>query len=447
MRPLHGAGGGLRSRRSGEGGARALLPNDPQHLLAQAVRRLVEGGACERAIAWTRRADGAPYVAAAAFEGEPPVSPRAEEFASAAALAGAATLGGPEAPDLLRALGERHGCAAAAPIRVEGGEAVAVLLLGASVRPRTLAALDAAAARLSGPLAAALALERLRRLDAEVRELDRLAALGRLAGEIVHEVRNPLVSIKTFLQLLPERRGDAELLDEFLALANSELRRMERLLDRVFDQARPPSEEAGASAAPASVLAATAELLRHHAAARGVRLEVDCGADAPEAAAPEDALRQVLLNLALNAVDATPSGGTVRLRARRALPGLEISVSDEGPGIAPELRGAVFEPFFSTRSDRSGGLGLAIARRLVEQAGGAIEIGDGEPRGAEFRVRLPAAAAERSDSDPTASRPAGGGPARSEPQASGDREGVTASRPAGGGPARSEPQASGDRSG
>ncbi|MEE8476235.1 MAG: ATP-binding protein, partial [Myxococcota bacterium] len=109
----------------------------------------------------------------------------------------------------------------------------------------------------------------------------------------------------------------------------------------------------------------------------------------PRAAVSEDRLRQVVLNLALNAIDATPTGGAVLLRGRAAGSSLELIVADQGPGISPDLRSRVFEPFFTSRSDRPGGLGLAISRRIAEEAGGSIQIADGATGGAEFRVLLP----------------------------------------------------------
>lgn len=102
-----------------------------------------------------------------------------------------------------------------------------------------------------------------------------------------------------------------------------------------------------------------------------------------------DALRQVLLNLAINALEATPRGGDVRLSARALGHALEVSVADRGPGVPPELRARVFEPFFSTKPERPGGLGLGISRRVVEEAGGTLSVVDRPGGGAVFRARLP----------------------------------------------------------
>ena len=187
------------------------------------------------------------------------------------------------------------------------------------MRPRILAELGAAAQRLRGPATAALAADRLARLDAEVRRLDRLAALGGLVAEIVHEIRNPLVSVKTFLQLLPEREGDPEFREGFLEVASEEVRRIERLLDAVLQHGRPASPgRAEATSSATDAFESVAQLVGYRATERGVSLEIEAEGELPEIHIAADALRQVVLNLGLNAIDATPSGGCVRLRAHRA---------------------------------------------------------------------------------------------------------------------------------
>ena len=375
---------------------------DLQSVLGAAVGRLHEMIGCEHVTAWALRENGEPYVAAASFAGSPPVDPEREAFDLLCALPGPVDLLDPGHPEELGQLAERLACSAAAPVVANDGAPMAVLLIGegseaaAPVRPRTLAALDAARRRLEAPLAGALAMGRLRAIDEEVCRLDRLAALGSLASEIAHEVRNPLVSIKTFLQLLPERRGDPEFFTSFFEIANKELRRMERLLDLVLDHARPSAAPDGGTAVDVpAILESVTELVRHRAIKRSISLAFEAATDLPVVAVEDDALRQIVLNLMLNAIDATPDDGVVCLGAAADATGVTITVADSGPGVPEELRGRVFEPFFSTRSDRAGGLGLAITRRVVEGARGTIAVAESERGGAEFRVWLPANRARR----------------------------------------------------
>ncbi len=362
---------------------------DLQTLLAAAVQRVQVISAATAVVAWTLRADGEPYVAAGAYSGEPPVTPDAAEFRCLATLSGVTALEGTS--DRL-AIGRRHRLSVAVPIGGELGEACVVLLLGPELPPpRILGRLKTEAHRLRAPIASALAVGRIERLDRNVQQLNRLASLGALSMEIAHEIRNPLVSMKTFLQLLPERWGDPEFSDSFLALVGDELRRMERLLDVIIEQARPSGETADHRPADvAAAIDANLSLLEHRARKRDLRLEAKLPRGLPTVSLSEDRLRQVLLNLLLNAIDATPSGGKVSVTANAVGDSVDILVTDEGPGIPHELRSEIFEPFFTTRSDSAGGLGLAITRRIVEDAGGEIRVSERSAGGAEFAVRLAA---------------------------------------------------------
>jgi signal transduction histidine kinase len=381
------------SEGSGAAGAR----DDLQSVLVAGLRRLADHTGCERAAAWARGAVlDPPIVVAAILGGTAPRAPSANDFALVAALAGATDVGASASTAALRELAREHGFSAAAPVGVREGEALSVLLLGGAadppgrVRPRTLAALDAAARRLDAPVLAAAGLARIAKLDEGVRRLDRLAALGEIVAEIVHEVRNPLVSVKTFIQLLPERQDDPDFRTRFSDVVEGELRRIERLLDVVLEHARPRSAAPpGASTDASPVLASVARLLAHRALERGVAIEADAPAGIPGIAIAEDSLRQVVLNLALNAIDVTRDGGTVRLVVRSVPDGVELRVEDEGPGVPLGLRERVFEPFYSTKGDRPGGLGLAISRRIVQEAGGTLLVTDRIGGGAAFRFTLP----------------------------------------------------------
>lgn len=387
---------------------RALDSGDLQSLLAGALNRLAETTSSARACAWARRPGGEPYVIAANYrDATSPESPDADSLAALEPLWSSERpidLGAEDGSSALTKLAVRHGMSCAMPLVSSGGERIAMLLLGSPddppgrVRPRTLAALGAAVQRLQVPAAAANALARLSALDAEVCRLDRLAVLGDLLAEVAHEIRNPLVSVKTFLHLLPEHLEDPEFQGEFRSVVLDELQRMERMLDTLLEHARPavnrvPSEALHTAADFESVLASLFRLLEQRAAERNVELvsEIDVPAhdDDYTIAIGEDALRQILLNLILNALEAAPAASRVTLTCRGLVDGVEFSVADEGPGIPEALRGRLFEPFFSTREDRVGGLGLAITKKLIEGAGGTIRVRDATGGGARFCVSLP----------------------------------------------------------
>lgn len=369
---------------------------DLQVVTARAVAELAAATHAERAAAWARRADGRPAILAAHLQGSALLDPDEASFAAVAALDRPVDLGAAGVAPAAARLVDRYGFHAAAPVRAGGEEAAIVLLLGSErdpagrVRPRILGLLGAQTARLQGPATATAAATRLERLDAEVRRLDRLAALGGLVAEIVHEIRNPLVSVKTFLQLLPERDTDREFREGFREVASEELRRIERLLEVVLQHGRPAGVARRESAADvADAVESVRQLVEFRADDRGIHLACDAAPGLPPARISADELRQVLLNLMLNALEVTREGGTVHMHAALEDGSLAIDVEDEGPGVPVELRARVFEPFFSTKGERAGGLGLSITRRIVDEAGGRISVGEASGGGASFRVALP----------------------------------------------------------
>ena len=239
------------------------------------------------------------------------------------------------------------------------------------------------------------------RIDTEMRRLDQLAGVGRLAAETAHEVRNALTAVRTLVQLLPTRGDDPELRGPFLALASEELDRTERLLEALLAQAHgSPCGDAAPNSEPrcdpGDAVHGVAQIVARRAAQQGVQITVDLEPELPAAAISGDALRQALLNLALNALTASPAGGDVRLAARRldlgepGAPAIELSVEDRGPGVPQALRRRVFEPWFSSDDGRAGGLGLAIVRDLLAAAHGSIVIEDRPGGGARMRMRIPA---------------------------------------------------------
>jgi PAS domain S-box-containing protein len=239
--------------------------------------------------------------------------------------------------------------------------------------------------------------------EARLALMERLAATGRLAAGVAHEINNPLTYVLGNLEVLLERLGGAGTDQATLGLLRDARDGAERVRDIVRDLrgfARG-GDDAGGSCDPVAAVRAALDIagneLRHRA-----RLETSFG-PAPRAAIPERRLAQVLVNLLVNAGRAIPEGGdgekVVRVAVRGEGGGVVIEVADTGVGMTPEVQARLFEPFFTTRDVGEGmGLGLALSRAMVTEAGGEIEVESAPGRGSLFRLRLPAAppAADRS---------------------------------------------------
>ncbi len=377
------------------------IGSEGQHLLMKSLARLERQEDIDGAVAWSLDPEGRPFVLGALpgrmanrIEAEPAA------YRALSALDRVQRLTDPNLEPELESLAIR-GVSAAAPVAGLGDAPAALLLVyptkaGRPLRPRTIAVLGEVAAKLGKTLATSLALERMGRLDEAVRRLDRMAALGGLVSEIVHEIRNPLVSVKTFLQLLPDRLDDPEFHDGFRGVVEDEVGRLERMLEDLLRHARP--SPAGAPFEPdariANAIETTLQLLTYRSREKGVVLETEIRDELPALALPEDALRQLMMNLVLNATEVTPTGGRIRVEAdwsARSPNHVSIVVQDEGPGLDPAVAARIFEPFWTTRSDGNGGLGLAICKRIIEDAGGTIELEETRSAGARFRIELPIA--------------------------------------------------------
>ncbi len=239
------------------------------------------------------------------------------------------------------------------------------------------------------------------RLHGEKRELSRraqmsekLAAVGTMTAGLSHEIRNPLNAAALQLTVLERRvqKLDKEAqpsLLEPLHLVRDEIRRLDHILEDFLQFARPREFQPRAIAVP-TVLTKVLDLLEGEAERRHIALE-RVFEDVPPVAGDEERLRQVVMNLALNALDAVGPGGTVRVSCAReesAPQEVAIYVDDSGPGIPPDLRDRIFEPFFTTKAQGSG-LGLSIVHAIVTQHGGTISIEDAPSGGARFALRLP----------------------------------------------------------
>ena len=223
-----------------------------------------------------------------------------------------------------------------------------------------------------------------------MRRSERLRALGELAAGMAHEIRNPLGGIRGAAEVLVKPETKAEARAEFGKLLDDEVARLDRVVGNFLDFARPPAAEV-ARVRPAEIVDAVFLLLSGTARDRGVATDNGVPRDV-EVRADADLLRQVLLNLCLNAVQAQDGGGVVRVTATRAADRVFLDVEDRGPGVAPDLRGRLFDPYVTGRPGGSG-LGLPIASRLAETMSGRVELLRTGDTGSVFRVTLPAGAA------------------------------------------------------
>jgi two-component system, NtrC family, sensor kinase len=233
--------------------------------------------------------------------------------------------------------------------------------------------------------------DRLRRLY----RAERLAAAGQLAAGVAHEIRNPLTSIRSTIQYVLPSFEAADPKRELLQELILEIDRMDRIVNDLLSLARP-SPSAPANTDLIDLLDQCLLLIGAQARKQGV--EIECGYEAPQLFVPADAaqIKQVFLNLLLNALQAMPGGGTLGVwagRGRSDLAGrefIEIRIRDTGAGIAKEHLDRIFDPFFTLKQEGTG-LGLSICFNLVQQHHGDIEVESELGRGTIFSVRLPVA--------------------------------------------------------
>jgi signal transduction histidine kinase len=234
------------------------------------------------------------------------------------------------------------------------------------------------------------ALERAH-FSVKAQHAEQLATVGLLGASLAHEIRNPLVTIKTFAQLLPQNYQDERFRDKFFRLIGDEVSRIDRLTEQLMDLATPRSYASG----PVNlhpVLRETVDLVAAKALDKNVEVQTDFEATPDIAVTDASAAKQVLLNLCFNAIqamDAQSTGKWVRIVTRNVDQGIEVAVTDNGPGIAPEIRSRIFQPFQSTKSTGFG-LGLAICSDILSSVKATIVADPFRPgEGATFRVTFP----------------------------------------------------------
>ena len=230
------------------------------------------------------------------------------------------------------------------------------------------------------------------RMKEELERSQRLAAMGEMAASLAHQLRTPLAAALLYASNLGQPGMSEEARAKFSDKATGQLRRLERLIQDVLLFAR--GESIGRDVIPAAELFAEAAqtmepLMREHA----IEFSTVDGCAGAKIVGSRKALSGALLNLLENALQATPAGGKICLTGKICSDFLSLSVRDSGPGVAPEKRDRIFEPFYTTKGQGTG-LGLAIALGVARAHGGAIEISTAASEGAEFVMTLPIAAAQ-----------------------------------------------------
>lgn len=230
-------------------------------------------------------------------------------------------------------------------------------------------------------------IEDRRQREREVLRADQLAMVGQIAAGVAHELRNPLTSVKMLVQTNLREATRLGFPSEDLEIIEQEIRRMERCLQQFLDFARPQKPERR----PVSLTALvdqTFALVEGRSRRQHVAVRLNRPAIPVVAEADEDQIRQLIVNLVLNALDAMPDGGEIEVRLERQDDLAELSILDTGPGIAESLFPTLFDPFVSTK-ETGIGLGLAVSHRIAVGHGGTLSAVNRPQGGACFMLRLP----------------------------------------------------------
>lgn len=264
--------------------------------------------------------------------------------------------------------------------------------------PLTTELVTAMAQSAANALDSLLIYQDLRQSQTLMRRTDRLRSLEIIAGGFAHEIRNPLTSIKTFIQLAPERKDDSQFIGEFNRIVLDDVNRIERLIQEILDYARymePQLTDEDLN----EIVSSCVYFVQVQADRRGIKIEKELASELPRGMVDRQQIKQVILNLLLNAMDAIGENlGTIRVRTHRLQKpdGQEwahIEIEDTGLGISAEHLDHIFDPFFTTKHsstfNEGTGLGLTIVHQIIQEHRGNIRVESTEGHGTTFHIQLP----------------------------------------------------------
>ena len=220
-----------------------------------------------------------------------------------------------------------------------------------------------------------------------MKRAERLYALGQMSAGLAHEIRNPLASIEGAAAVVQRERESEERRKEFLDIIQKESRRLNQLLTRFLNFARPGPPDLKAVEID-GLLSSVILLAQHAGETSRWDLKKDIQPGLSRLVCDPEQLKQVLLNLVMNAIQATPQGGTVLVSVREDGNNVAIDISDQGCGIEKDCLDRVFDPFFTTKQTGTG-LGLSSAHQIVSQHGGTLMACRNSPDGVTMRISLP----------------------------------------------------------
>ena len=232
--------------------------------------------------------------------------------------------------------------------------------------------------------------EELREAQEQLIRSEKLAAIGKLAGGVGHELRNPLGAIKNAVYYIKGKLINSELakreprIIEFLGIVDDEISSSNKIIDDLLNFSRV----AKPAVSPTKIRKVMEDALSYLAVPENVEVINKLDANLPEVEVDANQIRQVFANIATNAIQAMPEGGKLTINARKGDKFLEVAISDTGGGISGDVIGKIFDPLFTTRA-KGIGLGLAVCKSIIERHGGAIEVESRAGKGTTFTVKLP----------------------------------------------------------
>ena len=232
----------------------------------------------------------------------------------------------------------------------------------------------------------------------KIARANRLSAMGIMAAGMAHEINNPLVAISTFLQMLPHKYAEAskdrEYWEELYGVAVREVERIRQMVHQLLSYSKITQSEKYEPVSINEILQEMVVFIENEAKKKGIHIKREYGADLPAGLMDRNRMKQVFLNILLNAVQATDRGGTITVTTRYMVEDeenqfLQVSISDTGSGISQENLEKLFTPFFTTKESEGSGLGLMTSHHIVDEHRGTIDVKSELGKGTTFTLQLP----------------------------------------------------------